>query len=262
MLQIAVAATLVYVATGAFIALGYRRPLYPAPPPREPSATGAQIVRFAGGAALYAAAPPGAATVVHFHGNGEQLADQATLVTVFRMAGLGFYAVEYPGYGLLEAETATEETLYASAEAALGHLKGPLGVSEDRIVLQGQSLGSGVATEMARRGHGRRLVLLAPFTSMTEMIGRFAPLWPVGILTRDRFDSRAKAPSIDVPVLIVHGDADQLIPIAMAEELARTFPRATLFVVPGAGHNDLFVPRDVHVLGEVTRFCRVAGERK
>lgn len=254
-LHVVLAALAVYAVTGAAVALGYRRGLYPAPAvARAPAADGARVVRFEGGLALHAEAPPGAPTVVHFHGNGEQLADLDPLVAAYQTLGLGVYAVEYPGYGLLADEDPSEESLYAAAEAALLHLRGALGVPRERTVLAGQSLGSGVAAEMALRGHGDRLVLLSPYTSIVEMVRRFAPLWPVGLLIADRFDTLSKAPRLTLPVLIVHGDADQLIPVEMARELGRTFPRAELSIVPGAGHNDLLGADGGEALRTIARF--------
>ena len=94
-------------------------------------------------------------------------------------------------------------------------------------MLQGQSLGSGLAAEMARRGLGGRLILISPFTSMASLGQRFFPWLPVAPLVRHRFDTLSKAPGIGVPVLIVHGTEDELVPFSMGEELARVFPRAT-----------------------------------
>lgn len=255
-MNILVAGALVYVFCGVAVRLGYRRVLYPAPAVAHPPlADGAELVRFGdGGAALYAPALGDAPTLVHFHGNGEQLSDQARLVSEYRARGLGVFAVEYPGYGLCAAESPSEDALYAAADAALVHLRERLGVPAPRIVLHGQSLGSGVAVEMARRGHGSRMVLLSPFTSMVEMVGRFAPLWPTSVLVGDRYDGLSKAPAIDMPVLIIHGDRDELIPLAMAQELAVAFSNAEIAIVPAAGHNDLFV-RDPGLLDDIAAFA-------
>jgi uncharacterized protein len=256
LLNILLAGALVYVFCGVAVRLGYRRALYPAPAvAHQPHAEGAELVRFGDGwAALHAPAVDEAPTVVHFHGNGEQLSDQARLVSELRARGLGVFAVEYPGYGLCAAGSPSEESLYAAADAALVHLRDRLGVPRERIVLEGQSLGSGVAVEMARRGHGSRMVLLSPFTSMVEMVGRFAPLWPTSVLVGDRYDSLSKAPAIDMPVLIIHGERDELIPLAMAQELGAAFPHAEVVIVPAAGHNDLFV-RDTGLLDDIASFA-------
>ena len=163
-----------YAFLGALAFFGQRALMYPAPiNPIEPRADGATLERISGadGApvyALYAPAPAGAPTLVHFHGNGEDLAGQAWLVHAMRKAGLGVYAVEYPGYGpakgasdqrgihLLRSRSCVEPSLRARHATRLG------GVA--RSVAR-----TGVAAEMARRGHGARLVLISPYTSMIEM---------------------------------------------------------------------------------------------
>jgi alpha-beta hydrolase superfamily lysophospholipase len=234
-----------YLGIVLLVYLRQRDLMYPVPPgAREPRLSGGELLRIPGGEgatvyALHVPAPPGARTVVHFHGNGEQLADTAWLAQRYQEAGLGFYAVEYPGYGLAREQPLSEEGFYAAAEAALGHLHGALGVPPEQVVLQGQSLGSGVAVEMAKRGHGVRLVLVTPYTAIADMGARVYPWLPVRLLVKDRFDNAAKAPEVGLPVLIVHGTADEVIPVDMGQRLGELFPKATVRLVEGAHHNDV-----------------------
>jgi uncharacterized protein len=172
----------------------------------------------------------------------------------FQEAGLGFYAVEYPGYGLAAGQEPSEKGIYAAAEAALAHLHGTLGVPRERTVLQGQSLGSGVAVEMAKRGHGARLVLISPYTSITEMGARIFPLLPASLLVRDPFDSAAKAPGIELPVLIVHGTRDEVIPVDMGQRLGTLFPNATVSLLEDRSHNDVL--ERPAILLEMMEFAR------
>ena len=239
--------------------------MYPAPLGAEaPALTGGRLFEIPGPErsihALHVPAPADAPTVVHFHGNGESLSDQTALAEALARRGLGVFAVEYPGYGLSRASKSTEATIYEDAEAAIRFLRSELGVPHDKMVLQGQSLGTGVATEMARRGLGARLVLIAPFTSMTDMVRRVAPFLPAGLIVDDRYDSVAKAPEIRVPVLVVHGIADEVIPVAMGRRLAETFPDARLSLVPGGHHNDLFARDGRRILQEITAFARGCKE--
>jgi hypothetical protein len=249
-----------YVGLCLLVFFNQRSMLYPVPPgAREPRLHGAALLRLPGPEgstvfALHVPAPEGAPTVVHFHGNGEQLADSGWLAQRFQEAGLGFYAVEYPGYGLAKGKGPTEEGLYAAAEVALKHLHEGLRVPREQVVLQGQSLGSGVAVEMARRGYGARLILISPYTSMMDMGAVLFPWLPVRLLARDRFDSMSKAPQVGLPVLIIHGSRDELIPAAMGQRLGIVFPQASVLLVEGAGHNDV-VDRAA-VLQEVTQFAR------
>jgi pimeloyl-ACP methyl ester carboxylesterase len=226
--------------------LGQRALMYPAPrrSASEPQATGAALERIpsADGPvyALHAKAPESAPTLVYFHGNGEDLNDMPDLVRAFSSAGVGFYAVEYPGYGPMSDRAPNEGALYAAAAAAIDHLQKRLSVPISRTVLVGHSLGSGVAAEMARRGSGSRLVLISPYTSMVDMASRIAPFLPARVLVKDRYDTCAKAPELLLPALIVHGSEDEVIPVEMGKRIAELLPAATLRLVPRAHHNDLF----------------------
>jgi len=219
-----------------------RSMLYPAPkaPIPLPASEGFDRLPLEGGSyvdVLELPAPEGAPTVVHFHGNGEQLLNQLDLGVVFRQHGLGFLAVEYPGYGASPGQP-TEAGIYAAAEAALARLR-QRGVPPARTVLSGRSLGTGVAVEMARRGHGSRVMLVSPYTSIVDMGALLLPFLPTSWLARDRFDSLAKAPEVELPVLILHGEQDTLIPVDMGLRLGARFPHAVVETVPGAGHNDV-----------------------
>lgn len=235
----------VYGAVLGLAWLGQGSLMYPAPRrPIVPELPGATLERVPAprgrtAYALHLPAATGEPTLVHFHGNGEELADQLPLARAFARLGIGFFAVEYPGYGLARDEAPSEHAIYEDAEAALARLRA-LGVGPDRTVLMGLSLGSGVAAEMALRGHGSRLVLLAPYTSMVDMARRMAPFLPVGVLVRDRYDTAAKAPKLTLPALVVHGRRDSVIPHAMGERVDELLPRSRLVSIEDAGHNDLF----------------------
>ena len=206
--------------------------------------------------ALHRPAAPGSPTVVWLHGNGQQIGDLPHLLHALSADRLGLYAIEYPSYGLLEGAPSEERT-YASVEAALRWLHGPLETPPERVILVGQSLGSGVATEMALRGHGARLALLSPFTSTDDVADGFAGRLGSWLLP-DHFDNASKAPRVAVPVLILHGTRDRLIPGWMPAELERRFPHAALLWVKGAGHNDLFQkPRGDQVLQVLRRFAEM-----
>jgi uncharacterized protein len=206
--------------------------------------------------ALYVPAPAGQPTVVHFHGNAQELADLVPLAWKFHRNRLGFCAVEYPGYGLARQWDPSESQIYADAEAALWHLHNGRKIQPDDIVLQGQSLGSAVAAEMAERGHGSRLVLISPFTSIVDMAQRTLPILPMRLIVTERFDTASKAEALTLPVFIVHGGADTLVPVAMGERLAELFPNATLRVVRDAGHDNLFVRDGDAIVDAIARFAR------
>ncbi len=241
-------ALVVYLlATLVFVTL-QRRLLFPAPPPRAVPANVGTLVeaRSPNGrrvAALWAPRP-GATdatwTAAYFHGNGMQLADCAVLAPAFHADGFNLFAVEYPGYGPLAGDEPGESAIVETATAAMSILRERLHVPTERTLLIGQSLGTGVAVQLAARGMGARVVLLTPFRSITAMAGALFPWLPVRWLVRDRFDNEALAPSVAVPVRVVHGTDDEVVPFAHGEALARSFPRGTLLPVAGAHHNDLW----------------------
>ena len=242
----------------------YRRALFPAPrdagPDVPPGATQLALHADDGNPvhAVHFPAPEGAPTVVHFHGNGETLRTLLPFGVELHRSGLGVLLVEYRGYGSSPGEP-TEAGLYLDAKAALDALDRD-GVPSARVVLSGTSLGTGVAAEMAARGRGARLVLMTPYTSIPRLARRFAPFLPTGWIIDDRFDTLSKAPRLLLPVLIIHGDADEVVPYAMGQELAAAIPGARLITVPGGHHNDLFALRGqalhaalvAHALGRAT----------
>lgn len=255
----------VALAYGALCLLAYfgqRRLLYPAPrlgeEPRMDDAKLTRVTAPSGRTVFALHVPPAkkhAVTIVHFHGNAEELGQLTPLAWSFRRAGLGFFAVEYPGYGLAKEYAPTEESIYADSEAALWHLHNGLGVPTSDVVLQGQSLGSGVAVEMARRGHGARLVLISPYTSIPDMASATLPILPARWLIHDKFDNLAKAPELTLPVLVVHGTDDEVIPYSMGERLSKVFPTATLYAVKGGHHNDLFVRDGRIIVDRIVEFA-------
>jgi pimeloyl-ACP methyl ester carboxylesterase len=176
------------------------------------------------------------------------------MVSLLRTLGVGVLAVEYPGYGVAGG-TPSEQGAYAAAESALSWLRTERGVDDARVVLLGQSLGSGVATEMARRGHGARLVLISPFTSVAGMARRLFPFFPARFV-RHRFDTLSKAASIPVPVLILHGTEDEVVPFSMGERLAAAFPQARLVQIPGGQHNDLLTLHAIAVREALSPFLK------
>jgi uncharacterized protein len=237
----------IYVLLALAGCLGYRSVLFPAPRdagPVPPPGAVLREIRAADGTvvqALQFAAPPGAPTVVHFHGNGQTLRSLVSTGQALRKRGLGAVLVEYRGYGT-SAGKPTEEGLYQDAEAVLDAIAAE-GTGRERVVLWGTSLGTGVAAEMAARGRGVRLVLVTPFTSIPRLAGRFAPFRPASLIVTDRFDTLSKAPRITVPTLVVHGDADEVVPYDMGVAVARAIAGARLVTVPGGHHNDLFALR-------------------
>jgi len=241
MIQLLGALAAAYVGLCVILFLSQRALLFPAPRHQIHPAGMGQIVDVPGGTPmLWRAARDDGPVVVHFHGNGEQIADSSWLGEELCRRGVSFAAVEYPGYPGA-AGAPTEASILEAAEKGLQHLTTAMGVSKERVVLSGQSLGTGVAVALASRGWGTRVVLLSPYLSLADVAERGAfRIFPVRLLLRDRFDSASRAPGIDRPVLVLHGTRDEVIPFDAGSALAKRFPNARFVAVEGGHHNDLW----------------------
>jgi len=234
-----------YAAVVVAARLGHKRLLYPAPRaglPPLPEGASLLELQAADGVEVHAvlfAEASGGRTVVHFHGNGETIADNLPLAGELRRRRLGVMLVEYRGYGVSRGPTPSEDGLYLDASAALDALA-QRGVDTAHTVLWGSSLGTGVAAEMASRGRAAALVLQAPYTSMPDVARRHVPIFPMRFVIPDRFDTLSKTARIRIPTLVVHGDRDEVVPYDMGQRVAAAIAGATLHTVYGGRHNDLF----------------------
>jgi uncharacterized protein len=253
-LSLAGAATL-YGGLCATAWAGQKKLLFPAPdiaPVALPPDGQLWELKDPQGVAVHALAflPPGVKrVVVGFHGNGEVMEWSVARARRFLRAGVGVVLVEYRGYGRSRGENIvpSEPGFYADGEAVIQELQ-RRGFGPSAVTLWGTSIGTGVASEMAARGHGSALVLVCPFTSLVAMGRKLAPFLPVSLLLRDRFDTLAKAPNLRLPALVVHGTDDELIPIAMGRAVAAALPHARFVQVEGGHHNDLYERDDVVAL--------------
>jgi hypothetical protein len=193
---------------------------------------------------------PGERTVVHFHNNRETVEACAGFARSLHEKGFGVLLVEYRGYGASTGLDPSEEGLYLDAEAGLDML-GDRGVGPERVVLSGISLGTGVAAEMARRGRGSRLVLMTPYTSIPDIVSDVVPAAPASFLCADHFDTLSKTGDIHVPTLVVHGDADEIVPFWMGERVAGGITGARFVRVPGGHHGDLFARDSDEIFGAI-----------
>lgn len=257
---------LVLAAAGLVLAarLYYPRLLYPAPrsDPYAPGEGRLLTLTSRDGVPVHATellGPKDAPVVVYFHGNGVAMGDVLWMAREFAQRGIGVVLAEYRGYGLsADAGLPSEAGLYEDAEAVLAAL-GRDGIGPERIALFGESLGTGVAVEMATRGRGASLVLVTPYTSIPEVASRFVLGLPVRALMRERFDSLAKAPRVVVPTLLLHGTDDGVVPYAMGVKLTSALPSARLITVQGGHHNDLFLGEGWRRLDDVAQFVRAAA---
>jgi hypothetical protein len=183
-------------------------------------------------------AAPNGLTVVLFHGNGGHHGFRVPAVAPLLRDGYGALLASYRGYGGNPGRP-TEQGLYRDARAWLDALA-RRGVSSERVVLWGESLGSGVATQLASERRVAGVVLTAPFTSAAQRGQEIYWFVPVSLLLLDRFDNLSRVGTLRAPLLIIHGEEDTVVPARHGRELlARAAePKRGVFL-PRAGHNDL-----------------------
>ena len=187
--------------------------------------------------------------VIYFHGNGGALVHRAARFRTLTEDGTGLLAVSYRGYGGSTGRP-TEDGLIADAVAAydFAAARHPT----DRIVLLGESLGSGVAVALAATHTVGRVVLQAPFNSAADIGALAYPYLPVRLLMKDQFRSDLRIAKVTAPLLVIHGETDRVVPYRYGERLfaLANEPKRMVRIARG-NHNDL----DSHgVLAEVRAF--------
>ena len=185
-------------------------------------------------------------TLLWLHGNAGNISHRVdNIAMLIQKTGIGVFIIDYRGYGRSEGKP-SEKGLYMDAEAAFEHMTTDLGLGpEEDIVLFGRSLGVGVAVEMATRYRVRSVVVESGFTSVREM-SKSSGMGALSILLLPlidaRYDSLSKMGSTLSPVMVIHGDRDEMVPFEMAEKLfaAASEPKR-FYPIPGASHNDTYV---------------------
>jgi len=182
-------------------------------------------------------AAPGERTLLYFHGNAGHLGNRAERLATFSAAGYGVVIMAYRGFSGSTGKP-SETANVADAQTVYAWLT-DRGVRPETIVLYGESLGTGVAVQLAVKRQVGALVLDAPYTAIVELGAKAYPYLPVRLLMRDRYETYKVIDKITRPMLIIHGDRDAIIPLEMGREIARLAgSNAQLEIIRGAGHSD------------------------
>ncbi len=183
------------------------------------------------------------AIVLFAHGNAGNIAWREDYLLELHRLGMAVLAFDYRGYGRSEG-TPNEQGIIADGRAARTWLAKRAGVPESEIVLLGESLGGGVAVQLASEAPARGLVLDNTFSSVPEVAAFHYPWLPVKQMMRTRLDSAAVVGKYHGPLLQIHGDADTIVPIKFGRRLfdAANEPKQFI-VIPGGDHNDPRTPR-------------------
>jgi fermentation-respiration switch protein FrsA (DUF1100 family) len=180
---------------------------------------------------------PGRPLLLYFHGNAGTLAYRAERFRTLTADGTGLVALSYRGYGGSTGRP-TEAGLMLDAEAAYGFARSQH--PDARLVVFGESLGTGVAVAMAGRHPAAAVILESPYTSIADVAAAIYWFLPVRLLLKDGFYSDRAIAGIAAPLLILHGARDAVVPIAFSERLFALAAEPKRFVrFPEAGHADL-----------------------
>jgi fermentation-respiration switch protein FrsA (DUF1100 family) len=182
--------------------------------------------------------PPrgGRPVIVYFHGNGGNLGHRVTRFRALADAGYGLMALSYRGYGGSSGRP-SQFGIMLDAAAAYAEASRRYG---DKLVLWGESLGTAVAVALAVEHAAQAVVLEAPFTSTLALAASHYPIFPIAWMMKDQFRSDLKIARVRAPVLVMHGERDDIVPIAHAEALFAAITAPKRFVrFPAGGHVDL-----------------------
>jgi pimeloyl-ACP methyl ester carboxylesterase len=186
--------------------------------------------------ALHLKLPAPRGVVFFLHGNAGNLESWFVELDVFRRASFDVFMIDYRGYGKSGGRIESEAQLHADVRAAWDAVA-PLYAGNKRVLL-GRSLGSGLAAALALQVHPDLTILVSPYASMRALAGEVYPWVPSALLRYPLATDQAVA-RLRTPLLLLHGERDNIIPPHHAQALQRAQPQARLHIVQGAGHNDL-----------------------
>jgi hypothetical protein len=156
-------------------------------------------------------------TIVYFHGNAGRLENRIYKLNHFKDMNVNFLIISWRGFNGNSGKP-SEKGLYKDGESVISWLK-KMGLVEKDIILYGESLGTGIATQIAQNRKFAGLILETPFTSMVDAAKNFYPYIPVSLLLKDRYENDKKIKNINIPVLVMHGEVDKIVPFWMGKKI-------------------------------------------
>ena len=181
-------------------------------------------------------------TLLWFHGNAGNISHRLQNIRLLHeKVKTQIFIIDYRGYGRSEGRV-SEQGTYKDAEAAFHYLRTQKNIASNRIVLFGRSLGAAMAAHLAVREDALALILETPFSSIREMAKVVFPFLPIGPFLRTKYDVLGKVKQARQPVLVLHGDQDDIVPFALGKKVFEAAPEPKEFyTIRGADHNNTFV---------------------
>jgi len=156
-------------------------------------------------------------TILFLHGNAGSLENRIHKINHFKDMNVNFLIIAWRGFSGNKGKP-TEKGLYEDASSAIRWLKSK-GIKENNLIIYGESLGTGIATELAQNKNFAGIILESPFTSMIEAGKDKYPFLPVKLLLKDKYESNKKIKNINSPILIMHGKVDNIVPFHMGKKM-------------------------------------------
>ena len=156
-------------------------------------------------------------TILYFHGNAGSLENRIHKINHFKDMNINFILLAWRGFSGNKGKP-TEQGLYEDARSAVKWLINQ-GVTEENIIIYGESLGTGVATEIAQNKNFAGVILESPFTSMIDLGKKYYPIFPVKLLLKDKYESEKKIKNLKSPILVIHGKKDKIVPFYMGKKI-------------------------------------------
>ncbi len=192
------------------------------------------------------------------HGNAGNIGDRVLHADLLSAAGFDVLLFDYRGYGQ-STGTPSEEGTYRDARAALACMLGQPGVNPAHVLYLGESLGGAVALELALEHPPTGLVLLSSFTGVRALSRIHYPFIPAALVP-DAYPSLSRIPRLLAPLLVLHGDRDEIVPLSHASALVEAAPEPKrMRVFPRLGHNDLIAGAGPEFAREIAPWAAELG---
>lgn len=196
--------------------------------------------------------------ILYLGGRGGNRSYHLPRIEGFHQLGFSVLMADYRGYGDSDYRQPSEATVYQDAAAAWRYLTETQGIAPEQILIYGESLGGAIALELAlQQPDAGGLVLQSTFTSMADMADQvtFFRFFPIRTLITERFASLDKIGDLQVPLLLLHGTNDEVVPYEMSEMLYAAAPSPKdLFLIPEGSHFQIYRPGDLSYLKAIERF--------
>ena len=191
-------------------------------------------------------------TILFLHGNAGSLENRIHKINHFEDMNINFLLLSWRGFSGNKGKP-TEKGLYQDARSAVKWLV-KQGVIEENIIIYGESLGTGITTEIAQNKNFAGIILETPFTSMVAAGKSKYPIFPIKLLLKDKYESDKKIKNIKSPVLIMHGEEDQIVPFWMGEKMFQMAnePKYSYFTK----FDDHMMEYDENLVSELKKFIK------